>query len=154
MVNVNSKSLSRIATVQAVYQYSMAEEKIDKSEILKSILDYYKNDHASEDLGEDDVKLKLNKSLLENLFFNVINNIEDIDNKIKSNLHDISSFENLHESTKSILRTGISEILYLDDIPLNVTLSEYTNIASSMIKESEIGLINSILESVKNFKES
>lgn len=146
MANINAKTLARIATIQGMYELAIENFMKDTGEIYNNIVEYYSNKSTLEDFEITDTKLKLNKNFFKDLFQNTSSNLENIDNLIKVNLVDESTFEFMHENTKAILRVGVSELLLKLDIPLKVTLSEYTNIASSMIKDSEIGLINSVLE--------
>jgi len=51
-----------------------------------------------------------------------------------------------------LLRMGVSEIFYMDDIPPKVTISEMVEIAKVFSTKESSGFINGILDSV--FKES
>jgi transcription antitermination factor NusB len=152
MATLNSKSLARIAAIQAMYQLSGMDNLDNLSKIKSQILDYYKSSNIYEDLDieEGDTKIKVSSSLFNKLLDTILNNIDEIDKIIKENLDKESSFENLPENSKSILRSGAAEIIFMPEIPNVVVVSEYTNIASSMLKETEIGLVNSVLDSMKD----
>jgi len=152
MATINSKSLARIAAIQAMYQLSTPDNTNNLSKIKSQILDYYKSSNIYEDLDIEDssTKIKVNHTLFNNLIDTTLANVDHIDRVIRENLDKEASFENLPENSKAILRLGATELIFMPDIPSVVVVSEYTNIASSMLKESEIGLVNSVLDSMKD----
>ena len=152
MTKLNSKTLARIAAVQAVYQYSLSnfEENIEK--IHSNIQNFYGQRDLQEDMGYEDenLKFKLHKNFYKKIFDSFIENREIVDEEVKKHLSQEWNFDNLHENLKSIVRCGVTEILFLKEVPGKVIVSEYTDLSSEMLKQTEIGFVNSMLDKVKS----
>ena len=151
---INSKTISRLAAIQGLYQYNFAENK-NADEIIDQIEHLYSSGTMSEELEmpEGSKKIKLNKSFFRELLNQCVENIEKIDDKIADNLANEWTMANLHDNLKALLRCGVCEIMYFPEVPFKVVINEYTNIASEMLKDTEVGFINSILDSInKDFR--
>ena len=181
MTVINSKTLSRIAAMQAVYQIESNLDKEDIDNIKTSIIEYYDSKMAKEDLYEDISKnnikqnshphteetfdkkninkthneykdsliIKLNKNFFSKVFDKVVVNLDKIDQNIQLNISRANTFSSLSRSTIAVLRCGCAELMFLTEVPPNVVVNEYTNIASDMLKDNEIGFVNSILDLTK-----
>ena len=58
------------------------------------------------------------------------------------------SFERIALIDRILLRMGVSEIFYMDDIPPKVTISEMVEIAKVFSTKESSGFVNGILDSV------
>ena len=67
--------------------------------------------------------------------FGVVNNIENIDNLIRNNIKH-RKFERLDNVCLAVMRLAVYEMLYNDDIPLNVAINE----AIELIKQYDDSL--------------
>lgn len=72
---------------------------------------------------------------------------EDIDELIKSNLQNWS-FERIAKTDLAILRTAAAEMLYLEDIPLGVSINEAVNLAKSYGDDRSYAFVNSVLSKI------
>lgn len=77
----------------------------------------------------------------------ILDNLEDIDNVIKENLHGWT-FDRLATHVVAVLRLGIYEIKYNDDIPALVALNEAVSLGHKYSDEKEAIFVNGLLNSV------
>ncbi len=150
MTIINSKTISRIAAIQVLYQIVEDDESQDTDLLLQRVKEYYKDTELLEDLevSNKKIKIKLNQSFFEELCHITITNLAKVDEMIKTHLLPEWNFENLHINLKAIVRCGVAELMFFDKIPPKVTINEYTNIASDMLKSQEVGFVNSILDTI------
>lgn len=148
---INIKSIARIAAVQVLYQYQQQTQKQNIDAIMQQTLDYYQNadsgsDHEIE--GEENIKIKLSVGHFNQLVTHTMSNLPTIDLMITEHLSDNWQISDLSILLLSILRTGICELKYFPETPKKVIISEFTDIANSLINEKEIGFVNSILDKI------
>lgn len=149
MSAINNKTASRIAAVQALYQYEMDKEKNNINSVLENLVtSYEEKDFKMMYEIPNNINLKLHKNHLEKLAVNAVENIAFIDEAIEKHLSKDWKFTNLHLSLLSLLRVAIAEIIYLHDTPYKVAINEFTNIGNSFLQEFEIAFVNSVLDKI------
>lgn len=145
---LNSKSIARIAAIQALYQYSNYEENnVQKS--INQIIDFYKSKDINKDYeiaDKDNIKVKPSYNYMKDIVTLTSENITDIDDIISKYLSKDFTVEKLPKLLLAILRAGVCEITYFPETPKKIILNEYTDIASDMIAENEVGFVNSLLD--------
>ena len=72
---------------------------------------------------------------------------QEIDELIKSNLEKWD-FERIAKTDLAILRTALAEMLYLDDIPVGVSINEAVNLAKEYGDERSYAFVNSVLSKI------
>ena len=77
----------------------------------------------------------------------ILDNLEEIDNTIKDNLKGWK-FERLSTHVIAVLRLGVFEIMYNEDIPPLVGLNEAVSLAHTYSDEKEAIFVNGLLNSV------
>jgi N utilization substance protein B len=152
MNKISTKTVARIAAVQALYQYNISGSKDPIDKIISDINNYYMHsdgvNDAIYDISEDAKsapKVKLNLNHFTGLVKQTIDRMEDIDKFIESRLIK-TKFESLHITLLSILRVAIAELYYFPEVPYKVVINEFTNIASDMLTDNEIAFVNSMLD--------
>ncbi|NRB10058.1 MAG: transcription antitermination factor NusB [Rickettsiaceae bacterium] len=146
---INNKSISRIAAIQTLYQHANSEPITSIEITLEKIIDYYKNSNIDSDYGLDNTsknKLKPSYKHLQELVTFTNENITEIDKIITSYLKQGWTIETLPILLLSILRVAITEIKFFPEIGAKIIINEYTDIASDMLNENEIGFVNSVLD--------
>ncbi|MBV0899575.1 MAG: transcription antitermination factor NusB [Wolbachia endosymbiont of Fragariocoptes setiger] len=130
------RSLTRFFAVQVIYANNFIDYNKDLSHFIEELTKIFK----SNDIDHLFLKELLNQ---------VISNNEEYDDIISSYLRSNWSITRLNPISLSILRVAICELTCYDT-PAPVVISEYTNIASSLLsKESEVGFINGLLDKIK-----
>lgn len=154
MIKINTKTITRIASIQGVYSYQILDSEPIIDSIIDSIIDfiitYYKDKSSLEDLELDSAIpcFKLRTNYLTKLVNETIDNLETIDMIISSYLADNWQIKDLHLILLSILRVATCELKFFTSTPYKVVINEFTNIASDFVKDSEIGFVNSLLEKI------
>ena len=83
------------------------------------------------------------------LFDSVLKHTEKADSIIKNNLQNWD-FKRIAELDKILLRMGIIEILFIDQVPPKVSITEMVEISKVYSTEESPKFINGILDSVYN----
>lgn len=143
------KTVARLAAIQAIYVKEISADQ-NLSQILLNLLSYYDTDPiVAEGTNEEDLKkIVPDQKHLTRLSDNVFPNIEEIDQKISANLTSDWNINKLDPVLRAIIRAGICELIYFEDIPQKVIINEYTTIARSFFGQEETGFINSILDKI------
>lgn len=137
---------TRTASIQCVYSILFIGEKLS-SKLMKH---FKSKSFLSEQDTEDNAPIEINDKLFSYLVKGVIRNQESIDDIISEHLKiDIKRNDQL---LISIIRAGAFEILYRDNTPPAIIISEYTKIANKFYPSSKIALVNAILDKISKTK--
>lgn len=77
---------------------------------------------------------------------------EDLDSKISENLKTGWKIERLSKVSIAIMRLALYEIMYMDDIPDNVSVNEAVELAKKYDVEEAPSFINGVLSSILKSK--
>jgi N utilization substance protein B len=150
MATISTKTVARIASVQALYQFEINNRTVSIAKLTQSIVDNYSsNDFNTNFEIPTNVTVKLHKKYLEELVTYSITNLSKIDGIINIHLAKGWTRESMHIALLSLLRVAIAEILYFPEVPYKVVINEFTTIASDLVKSSEISFVNSLLDTVR-----
>ena len=116
--------------------------------VLKALFAYQfsKND-AIDQLVSKNPELKGNSDFIQSLFETVLENVKLTENIIKSHLENWE-IDRVAQIDKILLKMGICEIYFIDDIPPKVTISEMVEIAKIYSTDESPLFINGILDAV------
>ena len=137
----NSKSLTRLVIVQALYQMEMAGT--DVSDIVSSL-----GDRLIFDNNFDYLISHISKKLLKDTINGVVDNQSQIDSIIKKNISSNWRFNRLDKILKAILRAAVYEISYKLSTPSKVIINEYIDITHSFYSQKEPEFVNAILDKI------
>lgn len=152
---IRNKTISRIAAIQVLYQYDQNNRDQSIELLIQSIINFYQNKDINSDLGLDEdksLKIKPSVSHLDNLVQSTIDNLTIIDQIISDHLIDKWDTKNNSPLLLALLRVSTCEIKFFPDVPTKVIINEFTDIASEMLSESEIGFVNSILDNISKLR--
>lgn len=126
----------REAVFKAIFQYDFTKENIDDT--LDMIM-------REENFDEE------TKETCRTFVRGIIDNLEKIDSLIKAHLLKWP-FNRLSSVDRNVLRLGVYELLFEDDIPVEVTLNEAIEIAKKYGSEKSGKFVNGILDRIaKNY---
>ncbi|HDM70449.1 MAG TPA: transcription antitermination factor NusB [Thermotogales bacterium] len=126
----------REAVFKAIFQYDFTKE--DPNDALEMIIKEENLDGEIERTCRRFVK-------------GIIENLEKIDSLIKAHLFKWS-FNRLSSVDRNVLRLGVYELLFENDIPIEVTLNEAIEIAKKYGSEKSGKFVNGILDRIaKNY---
>ena len=90
---------------------------------------------------------KKNSDFIELLFHCVIENVKLADDLIKSHLQNWE-FDRVAQIDRLLLRMGICEIFFVEEIPPKVSISEMVEISKIYSTDESPGFINGVLDAV------
>ncbi|WP_419881324.1 transcription antitermination factor NusB [Peribacillus sp. B-H-3] len=124
------RRLAREKALQAVYQIEISKSEI--GDAMESVLDGGKTDEYFEALVKGTVENK-----------------EKIDGILRENLENWT-IERLANIDRNLLRIAVYEMVYSDDVPVNVAMDEAIEIAKKFGDDQSGRFINAVLSKVKD----
>ena len=135
----NKRSASRLAAVQALYQVEMTG--ITPNVV---VVEYVKHRLGQEIDG--DTFLPADATLFEELVQGTVERQAELDALITSALAAEWPLDRLEMILRAILRVASFELAHRIDVPVNVVITEYVDIAHAFFAGKEPGLINGVLD--------
>ena len=137
IVNLHPRRAARQCVLEALFAYEFS--KNDALSIVNQIID--KNS-----------QVKANQDFIQYLFECVLKNIKWSEDIIKSHLENWE-IDRVAQIDRILLKMGICEIHFIDDIPPKVTISEMVEISKIYSTDESPIFINGILDAVyKNYQ--
>jgi len=140
MINskIHPRRIARESVLQALYAQQFSED--EPAIVLNRIMALYP-------------EKKKNFKFISSLFQCVLDHVDWANDMIKSHLQNWE-FDRVAQIDRVLLRMGICEIFYMDDIPPKVSISEMVEISKVYSTEESSGFINGILDAVyKEFQQ-
>ena len=139
----NIKSFQRLLVVQALYELSINENRIQTpiNEIFANIVEH------------TDYKKKINNTNLkfaEKIYAGVMENIDEINKILKVSMNKKVKINTMDKLLISIFRSAIYEILFSDNVTKKIVISEYLLIANRFFGNNETAFINGVLDNLQN----
>ena len=136
--NIHPRRKAREGVLEALFAQQFSEDKPEL--VLSRIL-------------ESNTERKQNNEFIELLYFSVIENYKWADVLITEHLQNWE-FNRVAKIDRLLLRMGICEIFFLDDIPPKVSISEMVEISKIYSTDDSPSFINGILDAVyKDYQE-
>ena len=142
-VNPKDKRLARIIAVQAIYAYELYPDNTD--EILSIILD-------DDDCDWSALESRPSKDAIayaKRLYKKVIKVKDELDDLIKKRSKNWS-INRITLLDRLILRMSLAEMIYEENVPPKVSISEGVEIAKYFSTDESGSFVNGILDSVYN----
>lgn len=141
-ITTGLRGMARLYAVQTMYSIEITklpiaqitEEAAKSSEIF-----------VSESITSKEMDMVFFRSIMDL----VSENLSHIDSIIVQHLSDKWELCRLDKVICCILRCGVAEILYMHDIPKNVIMNEYIEIAKSFFEKQEVSFVNGLLNAVE-----
>ncbi len=134
-----ARTAARLGAVQALYQMDLAGT--DVGNVLA--------EYASSRLGEAFENGQCGKAdvaFLHDIVQGVLRDQRLIDRSLAGCLAEGWSLARLDSTARAILRAGSYELIFRDDVPARVAISEYVEVAYAFFSGSEPGFINAALD--------
>ena len=138
------KSIQRLLVVQTVYEQTLNKnrEDIKVEELFSDII------------KQSNYKDKLKKSNLnfaKELYIGLRKNHVGIGKILLSSLSNKNKLKTMDKLLLSIFKVAIFELMFQENISKKIVLSEYLMIANRFFEDSEIGLLNGVLDNLQKF---
>ena len=144
-----NRSSSRLAAVQALYQYSFGEKTID--EIAR---DFMAGNIGREVIDENDMTgtetfvpvMPAEPTLFAGILSSYVDNADQINEMINASFNEEWPSERVELTLKSILQAGVAELMAYPETPVAVIITEYLDLTKSFYEGPEIKVTNGILD--------
>ena len=138
------KSIQRLLVVQTVYEQTLNKNREDiKVEELFS-------DIIKQSSYKDKLK-KSNLNFAKELYIGLRKNHVGIDKILLSSLSNKNKLKTMDKLLLSIFKVAIFELMFQENISKKIVISEYLMMANRFFEDSEIGLLNGVLDNLQKF---
>lgn len=138
-----ARSVARLAAVQALYQMEASGTGVEA--VVREFTDH-RFDRDIE--GEGEALAAADEAFFADLVRGVVAEQAAVDKAIKARLAEGWRLERLDATLRAILRAGAFELLNRADVPTEVTIDEYVEIAKSFFDGTETGFVNGALDKI------
>jgi transcription antitermination protein NusB len=136
-----SRSASRLAAVQALYQQAMESTPL-------AVLLHEFHQHRLGATIEGETYVDADVDFFDDVVMGVDARREEIDGLIAGNLSEGWSFNRLDKPLTQILRAGTYELLARPDVPTGAVIDEYLDVAAAFFEQRDKAFVNGILDKV------
>jgi N utilization substance protein B len=136
-----SRSVARLAAVQALYQ--MEVSSIGVEHVIREFTEHrFDRDVDGETLAAAD------ENFFADLVRGVVSQQKTVDAAVVKRLAEGWRLERLDATVRAILRAGAFELANRPDVPTEVVIDEYVDVAKSFFEGTEPGFVNGALDGV------
>ena len=136
-----ARSVARLAAVQALYQMEAAGAGVEA--VIREFTEHrFDRDIDGSTLASAD------EAFFADLVRGVVASQGEIDRAVVKRLAQNWRLERLDATVRAILRSGAYELAYRPDVPTEVAIDEYVEVAKSFFEGTEPGFVNGALDAV------
>ena len=136
-----ARTVARLAAVQALYQMDLAGEGVET--VIREFANHrFDTDIEGEPLAEAD------EAWFADIVRGVIENQRGIDDTIKARLASNWRLERLDATLRALLRSGAWELANKPEVPREIVIDEYVELAKAFFDEAEAKFVNAALDGV------
>lgn len=136
-----ARTVARLAAVQALYQMEMSG--VGAEAVIAEFSEHrFDRDMEGETLAEAD------EAFFAELVKGVVGKQSAIDGAVIKRLASGWKLERIDATLRAILRAGGWELLHRPDVPVEVAIDEYVEIAKSFFEGPEPGFVNGALDGI------
>ena len=136
-----SRSVARLAAVQALYQMDVS------SAGAEAVIREFSDHRFDRDL-EDMTLAAADEAFFADLVRGVVARQSEVDKAVVRRLAQGWKLERIDATVRAILRAGAFELTHRPDVPTEVVIDEYVELAKSFFEGPEPGFVNGALEAV------
>ena len=136
-----SRSVARLAAVQALYQ--MEVSSIGVEHVIREF-----TEHRFDRNIDGIVLASADEGFFADLVRGVVAKQAEVDARIVKRLAEGWRLERLDATVRAILRAGAFELIHRLDVPTEVAIDEYVEVAKSFFEGTEPGFVNGALDGV------
>jgi len=144
--NSISKSLTRYAAIQALYNFNYSKDLND----IKNFLTTNKGFLIDSNFEINFKKTRMNKVFFLKIIDFIGKEKKNIDELINLNLSDGWSLSRLPKVQLAILRVAVAEMMTYPKTSIGIIISEYIMFTESFFTDKEFSFTNAILEKIYN----
>jgi len=137
-----ARSVARLAAVQALYQMETGGAGVDA--VVREFCDH----RFDVDLDDGQRLAHADQAFFGELVHGVVDSQGEVDRAIVNRLAAGWRLERLDATLRAILRAGAFELMRRPDVPTEVAIDEYVEIAKSFFEGPEPGFVNGALDGI------
>jgi len=140
---IQPRSVARLAAVQSLYQMEVSGVGVD------AVVREFSEHRFDRDVdGEGDQMAAADETFFAELAKGVVEKQGEVDQAIVKRLASGWRLDRLDATARAVLRAGAYELMYRRDVPTEVVIDEYVEIAKSFFEGPEAGFINGALDAI------
>ena len=136
------RSVARLAAVQALYQMEAAGAGVEA--VVREFLDH----RFGGDIEEGEHLADADEAFFAELVRGVVEDQAAVDRAVARRLATGWRLERIDATLRAILRAGAFELTRRPDVPTEVAIDEYVEIAKSFFEGPEPGFVNGALDGI------
>ena len=136
-----ARTVARLAAVQALYQRELAGEGVE------TVITEFSNHRFDADI-EGEALAEANEAWFADIVRGVIDNQRAIDETIKTRLASNWRLERLDATLRALLRSGAWELSHKPEVPKEIVIDEYVELAKAFFDDAEAKFVNAALDGV------
>jgi N utilization substance protein B len=136
------RSVARLAAVQALYQMEAAGAGVEA--VVREFLDH----RFGGDIEEGEHLAEADETFFAELVRGVVSDQGAVDRAVARRLATGWRLERIDATLRAILRAGAYELTRRPDVPTEVAIDEYVEIAKSFFEGPEPGFVNAALDGI------
>ena len=141
------RSVARLAAVQALYQ--MEVSAVGAEAVIREFTEHRFERDADPDPEHGETPLAAaDEGFFADLVRGVVEHQKDVDSAIARRLASGWRLDRLDATARAILRAGAFELIHRPDVPTEVAIDEYVELAKSFFEGPEPGFVNGALDAV------
>ena len=136
-----ARTVARLAAVQALYQMELAGEGVE------TVITEFSNHRFDSDI-EGEPLAEADEAYFADVVRGVIASQKDNDAAVKARLASNWRMERLDATLRALLRCGAWELTHKTDVPKEIVIDEYVELAKAFFDEAEAKFVNAALDGV------
>lgn len=136
-----ARTVARLAAVQALYQMELAGEGVD------TVITEFSNHRFDGDI-EGEMLAQADEAYFADIVRGVVGKQRDIDAAVKARLASNWRLERLDSTLRALLRAGAWELRERQDVPREIVIDEYVELAKAFFDDAEAKFVNAALDGV------
>ena len=136
-----ARTVARLAAVQALYQMELAGEGVD------SVVREFRNHRFDADIDGAPLA-EADEDWFAAVVHGVVEDQRAVDEAIKGRLASNWRLERLDATLRALLRSGAWELKHKPDVPREIVIDEYVELAKAFFDDAEAKFVNAALDGV------
>ena len=143
----NQRSVARLAAIQALYQMEVSGVGVEA--VIREFADHRFDRGVEGDAAtEGDMMASADEGFFAELVRGVVENQREIDAAVVKRLASGWRLERIDATVRAILRSGAFELAHRSDVPTEVVIDEYVELAKAFFDDAEARFVNAALDGV------
>jgi N utilization substance protein B len=136
-----ARTVARLAAVQALYQMELAGEGVE------TVISEFEN-HRFDAPIEGVMMAEADEDWFAEIVRGVVTGQKDVDTAVKARLASNWRIERLDATLRALLRCGAWELKERPEVPREIVIDEYVELAKAFFDEAEAKFVNAALDGV------